>query len=132
MFQQGRRVRSETKTVVCNVYSYFEKQAKKGGVSNSPLSRTVEATGLSRPTVIRIRREQRRLSEDEFATPTKRYCRSRRLVVTDNFDREAIRRRIYHLYDQKLNITLDRLLVSRIASYRYNDVQLTLNQECLV
>lgn len=113
MSKSARRVRSGTKNVVCNVYSYFEEQAKKGGVTISPLIRTVKATGLSRATVLRIRREKRRLAEDDqFATPTKRYCRSRRRVITDSFDREAIRRRIYQLYEQKLNITLSRLLVS--------------------
>ena len=112
MFRRGRRVRSETKTVVCNVFSYFEKQAKKGRITSSPLIRTVHATGLSRTTVIRIRRERRSLPDEEFPTPTKRYRRTRRQVVTDDFDREAIRRRIYNLYEQKLNITLNKLLVS--------------------
>ena len=99
--------------VVCNVFTYFKKQAKKGRVTSSPLVRTVKATGLSRATVIRIRREQKLLPEDgEFPTPTKRYCRTQRRVVSDDFNREAIRRRIYNLYAQKINITLNRLLVS--------------------
>ena len=123
MFRRGRRVRSETKKVVCNVYSYFEKQAKKGGVTISALICTVKAMGLSRATVTRIRCEQGRLSEDEeFASPAKGYCRTRRRVVTDDFDREAIRRLIYNLYEQKVNITLDTLLAS--LSYRYNFVLL--------
>ena len=113
MFSRGRRVKSQTKKVVCNVFAYFERQAKKARVSSSPLIRTVKATGLSRATIIRIKREQRRLPEDvEFSSPVKRYCRIRKRVVIDNFDREAIRRRIYHLYAQKINITLNRLLVS--------------------
>ena len=113
MFSRGRRVKSQTKKVVCNVLAYFERQAKKARVSSSPLIRTVKATGLSRATIIRINREQRRLPEDvEFSSPVKRYCRIRKQVVIDNFDREAIRRRIYHLYAQKINITLNRLLVS--------------------
>ena len=113
MFHKGRRVKSETKIVVCSVFSYFDKLAKKTRFATSPLLRTVKATGLSRATVIRIRREQRMLPEDgEFPTPTKRYRRTRRRVVTDDFDREAIRRRIYNMYAQQQNITLNNLLVS--------------------
>ena len=63
MFRRGRRVKSETKNVVCSVFAYFERQAKKARVSSSPLIRTVKATGLSRATVTRIEREQRQLPE---------------------------------------------------------------------
>ena len=35
------------KKVVCNVFTYFEKQAKKGRVTSSPLIRTVKVTRLS-------------------------------------------------------------------------------------
>ena len=88
-----RRVTSQTKKVVCNVFAYLERQAKKAKVSSSPLIRTVKVTGLSRATMIRIKRELRRLPEDvEFPSPAKRYCRTRkRIVPADNFDREAIR-----------------------------------------
>ena len=58
-----RRVKSETENVVCNVFAYVERQAKKARVSSSPLIRTVKATGLSRATVTRIEREQSRLLE---------------------------------------------------------------------
>ena len=60
MSLQGRRVRSQKKKVLCNIYNDFEKQAKKGGVTIRFLIRTAKATGLSRATVVRIRRKQRR------------------------------------------------------------------------
>ena len=69
MFPRGKRVTSQTKQVVCNVYSCFEKQAKKGGLTIGPLSRTVKATGLSRATVMPIRSEKGRIQEGlVFAT----------------------------------------------------------------
>ena len=112
MLKKGKRIRSQTKEVVCSVYSYFEKQSRKTGISTAPLYRTAQATGISRTTITRIRHERRGLQEGEkFTTPPKRYSRSRRRVDADDFDREAIRRRIYHLYEQKVNITLNRLLV---------------------
>ena len=59
------------KNVVCNVFAYFERQAKKARVSSSPLFRTVKATGLSRATVTGIKREQRQLSKGvEFCSTT--------------------------------------------------------------
>ena len=45
-----------------------------------------------------------------FSTPTKRYRFSRPLLV-DDFDHEAIRRRIYHLYQAKEHVTLAKLFV---------------------
>ena len=44
MSHWGRRGRSEMKKVVCNIYSYFKKQAKKGGASTSSLIRTFKSS----------------------------------------------------------------------------------------
>ena len=63
LFRRGRRARTETKNVVCNVFTYFERQAKKVRVSSSLLIRTVKATGLCRGTVTRTEREHSRLPE---------------------------------------------------------------------
>ena len=86
----------------------------KGGTTIGSVSRTVKATGLSQATVKRIVRFRRRLAEGEqFPTPTKRYrAGSRKRNITDEFDREAIRRRIHYLYQQNVNITLCKLVVS--------------------
>ena len=37
----------------------------------------------------------------DFLSPAKRYKSSRQQIVVDNFDREAIRRRLYQLYEAK-------------------------------
>ena len=51
---KGKRVRSDTKAVVCNVYDYFEKESKKNKKIHQgivKLKKTVDATGLSKRTV---------------------------------------------------------------------------------
>ena len=55
MFRRGRQVKSETKKVVCNVFAYFERQAKKARVSSTASIRTVKATELSRAKITRIK-----------------------------------------------------------------------------
>ena len=48
---------------------------------------------------------------EPFTSPAKRYKQSRRRVVVDDFDKDAIRRKIYKLYDEKQHVTLSSLLV---------------------
>ena len=57
---KGKRVRNETKKIVCNVYDYVEPLGKKRK-SGSPLklcARTAAATGYSKHTVYRIMNEK--------------------------------------------------------------------------
>ena len=42
-----------------------------------------------------------------FEAPHKRYDQSRRRIFVDDFDRDAIRRKIHHLYEEKKHLTLD-------------------------
>ena len=49
--------------------------------------------------------------EECFGTPKKRYGKTRKGIVVDGFDEEAIRRRIHRMYDNKEQVTLERLLV---------------------
>ena len=112
MFRKGKRLRSQTKEVITSVYDFLENQSKKARISSNLLEKTAKATRVSRRTVARIRHEKRGLHDgDSFATPPKRYGRSRRQINPDDFDQEAIRRYVYRLYEEKVNITLDRLLV---------------------
>jgi hypothetical protein len=107
---KGRRYRSQTKNVVMKVHSYFEDMYKRSRTCGGPLKRTAEATGLSQTVVKRIKAEFKQ-NGNVFSSPTKRYLKSRRLHV-DNFDREAIRRLIYSIYQSKEHVTLDTLLVA--------------------
>ena len=62
MFQRGKHVRSEAKTVVCNIYNYIL------GITIGSVSRKVKAT------VVQIIHDKRRLAEGKhFPTPTKCY-----------------------------------------------------------
>ena len=121
MFWKGKRLRSQTKEVICGVYGYLESQAKRARISYRVLERTAKATTVSRRTVARIWQEQKQLRDgDRFALPPKRYQWSRWRIISDDFDREAIRRHIYCLYEQKVNITLDWLLVRILLWFIFN------------
>ena len=52
---KGKRVRSDTTAVVCNVYDYFERESKKNKKLHQGIvklkKKTVDATGLSKRTV---------------------------------------------------------------------------------
>ena len=47
-----------------------------------------------------------------FQSPAKQYRLSKRGVLVDTFDREAIRRKVYQLYEAKEHVTLSKLLVT--------------------
>ena len=63
---------------------------------------------------MRLRRELA-VSGTDISSPAKRYKMSRRRVVVDDFDREAIRRRIYQVYKAKEHLTLSKLLVRNLS-----------------
>ena len=52
-----------------------------------------------------------RQGQGKFSTPTRRYKKIRATVITDGFDRDAIRRLIYQQYEGNKRITLNSLLV---------------------
>ena len=107
--QRSKRLRSQTKEVVANVYDYFKEASRHQG-TQGPLKRTCDATGVSRTSIKRLWKEKADPGGAVFSTPTKRYRFSRPLLV-DDFDHEAIRRRIYQLYQVKEHVTLAKLLV---------------------
>ena len=107
--QRCKRLRSQTKEVVANVYDYFEEASRRHG-TQGPLKRTCDATGVSRTSIKRLWKEKDDPGGAVYSTPTKTYRFSRRLIV-DDFDHEAIRRRIYHLYQAKEHVTLAKLLL---------------------
>ena len=87
--QRGKRLRSQTKQVCANVYDYFE-EASRRQRTQGPLKRTCDATGASRTSIKRLRKEKADAGGGAFSSPTKRYIVSRRLLV-DDFDCEAVR-----------------------------------------
>ena len=87
--QRSKRLRSQTKEVVANVYDYFEEASRHQG-TQGPLKRTCDATGVSRTSIKRLWKEKPDPGGAAFSTPTKRYRIFRPLLV-DDFDHEAIR-----------------------------------------
>ncbi len=63
----------------------------------------------------------KRLEEEgnQLSTPKSRYRTCRKKIIVDNFDEEAIRRKIYMMYEGKQHVTLDKLLVNLIKQYMY-------------
>ena len=131
---KGKRLCAQAKAILLRVYDYFDNLEQCGG-GRGALSRTSQATGeqtsyccmlvgkltastfcnnvgYSERTVKRLRSECA-VSGMDFSSPAKRYKSSRQQIVVDDFDREAICRRIYQLYDTKVNLTLSELLVRK-------------------
>ena len=68
--------------------------------------------GIRRRALASIVNEKQKMSTDEtFEFPAKRYKTSRKKIISDSFDRDAIRRKIYSLYEMKRHVTLSSLLV---------------------
>ena len=65
--------------------------------------------GISRPSLSKIVKTEE--AGSSFSTPKRRYEKTRARVVTDSFDVEAIRRKIYEQYDKNKRVTLNSLLV---------------------
>ena len=70
---------------------------------------TAEATVLSKNTVRRICSEGG-VTGGSFGSPEKRYGMSRKKIVTDDFDRAAIRRTVHEFYARKEYPTVQVLL----------------------
>ena len=120
-----KEIESANKEVVVNVYDYFEELGRRKRTEGS-LKRTFNATKISRTSIKRLRKEKLRTGGAAFSTPTKRYRFSRRLLV-DDFDREAIRRKIYHLYRCKEHVALSKLLVVLKEDNLFHGQRTTLN-----
>ena len=105
----GKRLKSQTKEVVPNVNDYFE-ELNRYKRTQGPLKQTANATAVSRTSIKKLWKEKVDTGGAAFSTPTKRYRVSRCLLV-DDFDCEAIRRKIYHLYQAKEHVTLTKLLL---------------------
>ena len=72
--------------------------------------KTAEATGYCKRTVERIIAEKKRLDGVEFTSPAKRYKKSRKRIIVNDFDYDAIRRTVHEFYTRKEFPKLDNLL----------------------
>ena len=81
---------SKAKQIVANIAKYFLQESKKETSPASYIRRTIEATGVSRTTVLKIREEQ--MDTGVLRTP-KRSGRGPYKPV-DDFDQTVIRNKI--------------------------------------
>ena len=80
---KGKVVNSTAKTIIFNVYSYFERQSQKSkGRGPAKLtSRTADATGYLERTVHRIVAENKSLEGATFGSRAKRYIVEREKII---------------------------------------------------
>ena len=121
MSEKGKRLQCQTKKVINGVCSYLKSHAKKARISSSVLEQTAKATSMSWTTVcscLTITKTVARWWLFRFtakALPTK--------LKTNHLRRlwpGAIRWHIYCLYEQKVNITLDQLLLRILLWFIFN------------
>ena len=67
--------------------------------------------GVSEQMIMNIKKEAISAGS-AFRSPAKQYRLSRRRALVDTFDWEAIRRKVYQLYEAKEHMTLSKLLVT--------------------
>ena len=122
----GKRLTSQSKKIMMNVMEYFKNEAKKSRghpnvvekVCKQPVRHFVfkycmdklAVLGISKRSIINVRAEFNE-NEGKFQAPKKRYSSSHIRTDADNFDREAIRRKIHYLYSNRENLTLNKILV---------------------
>ena len=89
------RLGSQGKQIILNVYQYFQKMSKKTKqpTQHGFVMRTSEATGVSKRAVNRVIHEMKENAGASFISPKKRYDATRQRITTDQFDRDAIRRK---------------------------------------
>ena len=63
-------------------------------------------TGVPTRSVRRILAEKQSSFLGAFKSPIKRYKQSRERIFVDDFDRDAIRRKIHRMYEDKQHLTL--------------------------
>ena len=90
---KGRRANSTAKSIIYNVYEYFERENAKSKYRcpQKLTFKTAEATGYSERTVRRIVTEKSEISGSAFISPAKCYKVDRKKIILDDFDMEALR-----------------------------------------
>ena len=102
---QGVRLDSQSKEMLLNVYTYFKRLQSKTR-SKGAFERTLEATRVSSYALCKVVKEGKK-EEASFSSPKKRYKSTREGVNTrtDSFDRGAIRRKMYEIYEKRAHHT---------------------------
>ena len=110
---KGKILGAQCRQVVLNVYEYFSQDKKEKlrtghdeAFALNILDQTVQATGVSKASVKRIRKSGQE-SGQAFETPTMKRPGARPRVMLDDFDVGAMRRMIHQMYIDGEHVTLD-------------------------
>ena len=100
-----KHLKSKDEFLIANVSTYFEKHS--GRDSSSYIQHTVQATGFSRRTVFRVRKELR-----ENGTLSSPQCSKRgQYKPVDDFDEAVIRNNVQEFYTHRHQLpTINNLL----------------------
>jgi hypothetical protein len=114
MSHKGRRITAGEKRIISRVRLFMQRERDlQRRISLTRVADGLsEATGLGKRKLAEIHKES---AANEGLSESPEKCkRSRKSTVpinVDDFDREAIRRVVHRMYEQKENPTLDKLLV---------------------
>ena len=87
-----KHLKFKDKIIIANVSNYFEKHSGRG--SSSYIQQTVQATGVSRRTVFRVRKELRETGT--LSSPQR--SKQGQYKPVDDFDEVAIRNNVQEFY----------------------------------
>lgn len=117
---------SKAKQIVLNVFNYFSSDSGKPGTKAiSSIERTSNATGVSRRTICRLRKEKD--STGQLLSPERRQRGSYKPV--DDFDRSVIRNKVHEFYAVRRQLpTLANLHVALVEDISYPASRSTLRK----
>ncbi|XP_050679965.1 uncharacterized protein LOC126975896 [Leptidea sinapis] len=129
--KRGRVLNGNTREIVFNVIQYFdeEKRMKRYYPLEHSHARACMATGLSKSTISKIKREgeQARIEGSRIATPSKgqRGLHNKRVVI-DNCLLSGIREIVSVIYDARDIPTLNKIIAMAKNNLNYNGSRTTL------
>ena len=113
-----KHLKSKDKFLIANVSTYFEKQS--GRDSSSYIQHTVQATGVSRRTVFRVRKELRETGTLSSPQSSKRG----QYKPMDTFDEAVIRNNVQEFYTHRHQL----LTINNLLSVLKTDIMSTIHQ----
>ena len=111
-----KRLKSKDEFLIANVSTYFEKHS--GRDSASYIQHTVQATGVSRRTVFRVRKELRETGTLPQSSKREQY------KLVDDFDEVVIRNNVQEFYTRRHQLPT----INNLLSVLKTDIMSTIHQ----
>ena len=96
LFGRGVVINDQARSIVLHIYNHYKKLQTKTKLKGA-FQKTIDATGVPSSSLAEIIKDDQ--EEKSHVPPKKRYKVSRKTIVTDDFDKDAIRRKIYSMYE---------------------------------